>query len=287
MSDLDAHISKWVGEITMIHTDTFLRIGHSHQVCEDYIINGEFMTSICTPIKYVILSDGCSSSKNTEMGARILCHLAKQYLLYRKDDYRFPSLDYDEMGLWIIHNAELTARQLGLTRNCLDATLIIAYEFQGVYHIYMYGDGVVAVQGKDKKVSIMEIEFTKNAPYYLSYKIDPERMDLYDKMGQDLLIHHDSHVTDNTNGYAYDYKTFFRYDAIYFPNILISSDGISSFTRLGDPEQTLEIAEEFLLFKSTKGEFLKRRLKRALKNYDADGINHMDDLSVGAFLYED
>ena len=66
-----------------------------------------------------------------------------------------------------------------------------------------------------------------------------------------------------------------------------SSDGLASFTKGTEPEQTLEIAKEFLAYKSTKGEFLKRRLKRATKLYEADGINHNDDLSVGAFLYEE
>ncbi len=265
----------------MIHTDTFLKIGKTHLECEDYIITGD------DPCKYVILSDGCSSSKKTEMGARILCHLAKQYLLYRKNDYRFPDLDYDEMGSWIIHNAELTARQLGLKISCLDATLIIAYGYQGKYHIYMYGDGAVVIQGKDNRVSVMEVDFSKNAPYYLSYRIDPERMDLFHKMGQFVSIK--GHISDriNENTYAYDYKTRFCYEAEYFPRILICSDGLSSFVKGGDPEQTLEIAKEFLAYKSTKGEFLKRRLKRAIKLYEADDIHHNDDLSVGAFLYED
>jgi len=54
-----------------------------------------------------------------------------------------------------------------------------------------------------------------------------------------------------------------------------------------DPEQTIEIATDFLAYKSTKGEFLKRRLKRATKLYEAAGIFHNDDLSVGAFLHEE
>lgn len=265
----------------MIQTDTFLKIGKTHQVCEDYIISGDI------PTKYVILSDGCSSSKQTDMGARILCHLAKQYLLYRKDDYRFPCLDYNEMGSWIIHNAELVARQLGLKTTCLDATLIIAYAFQGIYYIYMYGDGVIVIEGMDKKISVMEVEFTKNAPFYLSYKIDPERMDLFHKMDQDLIVKHTSDTVSNKNGYAYDYKCLFRYDTQFFPKILICSDGLTSFMKGTDPEQTLEIAKEFLSYKSTKGEFLKRRLKRATKIYEADGIFHGDDLSVGAFLCEE
>ena len=265
----------------MIQTDTFLKIGKTHLVCEDYIITGD------APVKYIILSDGCSSSKNTEMGARILCHLAKQYLLYRKDDYRFPALDYDEMGAWIIHNAELTARQLGLNKTCLDATLIIAYECDGKYHIYMYGDGVVIIESKDKKLFAMEIEFTKNAPYYLSYRIDPERMDLFHKMEQDLLIKHPSRGDKDPLIYAYDYQTRFCYETYYFPRILICSDGATSFMQGTEPFPNLDVAKEFLAFKSIKGEFLKRRLKRALKIYDEAGVHHMDDLSVGAFLYEE
>jgi len=264
----------------MIKTDTFLKIGKTHQECEDYIISGD------RPIKYVILSDGCSSSKNTEMGARILCHLAKQYLLYRNDDYRFPDLDYNEMGLWIIHSAELSARQLGLTRSCLNATLIIAYEFNGRVYIYMYGDGAVITQDISGVISLMEVEYTKNAPYYLSYKIDPEGMDQFHKLGQDMIIK-STFKSVHENTYAYDYKPLFRYDTDIFPKILICSDGISSFIKDSKPEQTIEIAKEFLTYKSTTGEFLKRRLKRATKIYEADGIYHSDDLSVGAFLYEE
>lgn len=263
-----------------INTDTFLKIGKTHQECEDYIISGD------NPNKYIILADGCSSSDQTEMGARILCHLAKQYLNYRALDYRFPNLDYDEMGLWIIHNAELAARQLGLQRSCLDATLIIAYECLGAIHIYMYGDGVIVTDNGDGMISLMEIEYTQNAPYYLTYRIDPERMDAFHKLGQDLII---KSVFENTNEntYAYDYKTKFQYPTDIFSKIMICSDGISSFVKGTEPEQTIEIAKEFLAYKSTKGEFLKRRLKRAIKIYEADGINHNDDLAVGAFLYEE
>jgi len=265
----------------MIQTDTFLRIGKTHQECEDYIISGDY------PCKYVILSDGCSSSNQTEMGARILCHLAKQYLMYRKDDYRFPNLNYKEMGLWIIHNAEFAARQLGLLRNCLDATLIVAYEWEDIVHIYMYGDGAVIVQ-KNDTISIMEIDYTKNAPFYLSYKINPEAMDLFHDLKQDLTITTSFNLASkHSHSYAYDYETKYEYHLGNFSRILICSDGISSFKKQSEPEQTIEIAKEFLAYKSTKGEFLKRRLKRAIKIYEANGIHHDDDLSVGAFINEE
>jgi hypothetical protein len=62
----------------MIQTDIFRRIGATHAVCEDYIIEGN------KPFPFIILADGCSTAKNTDMGARILCHLAKQYVMYRQ-----------------------------------------------------------------------------------------------------------------------------------------------------------------------------------------------------------
>ncbi len=265
----------------MIETDTFLTIGSTHSICEDYIISGDL------PYPYIILSDGCSSSKNTDMGARILCHLAKQYLLYRKDDYRFPHLDYNELGLWIIHNAELVVRQLGIHKSCLNATLIIAYVYEGYYYIYTYGDGSFVLQSKSGIITITEFEFTKNAPYYLEYKIDPEAMDAYHNLKQDLIIKNNIDGVVFEHKYAYDFKNLVTLSCDEFPRILLCSDGLSSFmhNKIKPIDPTI-VGKEFLLYKSTKGEFLKRRIKRALKNYDKDGIEHFDDLSVGAFINE-
>jgi serine/threonine protein phosphatase PrpC len=267
----------------MIQTDTFLRIGKSHQVCEDYIISGDL------PTKYIILADGCSSSKDTEMGARILCHLAKQFLLYRKDNYKFPQLDYDEMGLWIIHNAELSAMQLGLSRSCLNATLIIAYEFNNDYYVYMYGDGVVILQDERGAIKYIKIEYSKNAPFYLSYRINPENMDEFHKLGQDLIFESNvtGDITPYQNKYAYDFKTQWMFPCKWHPTMLICSDGIVSFQKDTEIQNIMPVSKDFLAYKSTKGEFLRRRLKRALKIYEENGIHHIDDLSVGAFRYED
>jgi len=105
-------------------------------------------------------------------------------------------------------------------------------------------------------------------------------------MKQDLIIRTTfEHATQHS--YAYDYETKFSYDIDRFPRILICSDGISSFMNGVDPEQTIEITKEFLAYKSIKGEFLKRRLKRAIKVYESNGVYHNDDLSVGAFINEE
>jgi len=265
----------------MLNTDIFLKIGDSHKVCEDYIIQGS------TPVPFIILSDGCSSSNNTEMGARILCHLAKQYLQYRGDN--LYDIDYHKMGNWIIHNAELTARQLGLKISCLDATLIVSYELDGTVFVHMYGDGAVVVKYTDGFIQVDRMEFTNNAPYYLSYLIDEYRDEVYHLNNNEKTYYID--FSDGRMPFsqmmAYDCKMTFSFSLTTNPTIFICSDGIESFIKK-DPSQRdilkpLEVLMDFMAFKNVKGEFLKRRMKKALKNLDNQGITHYDDLSIGAY----
>ncbi|MCF8019875.1 MAG: protein phosphatase 2C domain-containing protein [Vallitaleaceae bacterium] len=264
----------------MINIDTFLKIGDSHKVCEDYVIQGS------TPFPYIILSDGCSSSDNTEMGARILCHLAKQYLTYRGDN--LYGLDYHKLGQWVIHNAELTARQLGLKVSSLDATLIVSYEIDSVVYVHMYGDGVVVAKDRDGGIGVDFIEFTNNAPYYLTYLLDDFRDHIYhtNKNSKSLNAINPNGRTSNIE-LAYDHKVILKYETMSCPTIFICSDGIQSFIKK-DPSQrdifpVEAIVPDMMAFKNTKGEFLKRRLKRALKTLNNDGIVHYDDLSIGAY----
>ena len=58
----------------MLQIDSYFTNGKVNKVCQDYVIHGE------TPVPYVILCDGCSSSKFTDVGARILAHSAKEAL---------------------------------------------------------------------------------------------------------------------------------------------------------------------------------------------------------------
>jgi len=263
----------------LIQIDTFIDKGSSHQICEDYIISGY------DPFPYIILSDGCSSSKNTEMGARILCYLSKQYLKYRKEDLH--NLKYRQIGNWIIHNSEMVARQLGLSINCLDATLIIAFHIDGQIYVYMYGDGAI-IKKKGDDITINKIDFNKNAPYYLSYQIDDYRNNLYHEMGNDLTITISGSDGESCEVYAYDYPAFFTFNARDFDTLFITSDGIFSFIVESATERRVvpegDVLPDFMNFKNVKGEFLKRRLNKALKNLNRRDINHYDDLSVGAFI---
>jgi len=260
-----------------MNIDTFLEIGSQHKICEDYIVAGN------DPVPYIIISDGCSTSDNTEMGSRILSHLAKQFLKYNADELH--DIDYWKLGSWVIHNAEQTARHLGLSRSCLTATLIVAYYLDGNLRIMMYGDGSFVTVGSMGSIEITSIEYESNAPYYLVYLIDQFRHDLYSERGPVKKIkttYGDSSITEEN--VAYDNPSIFNINMNLNPLVLPMSDGIDSFLHGGDRQTTEQIMPLFVDFKNTKGEFLKRRLNKQMKSFAKSGIHHFDDLSIGAFL---
>jgi serine/threonine protein phosphatase PrpC len=279
----------------MISIDTFIEIGSQHKVCEDYILSGT------DPLPFIILADGCSSSDDSEMGARILCHLAKQYIQYNGIDSK--NIDYEgRLGNWVIHNAEMIARQLGLKKTCLDATLIVAYVIDDYFYAHMYGDGFILLESTSWESILYDlrwITYSKNAPYYLNYEIDDERARMY----REMKIKKELNYLYIPNG-----KDIPKIEPIKCPSyvpyvflhsmkehhkILICSDGISSFL---DPmaginsNKLIEVhtlLHEIFGFKNTKGKFLKRRCNKYMKQLKKIGVEHFDDLAIGAFLYKD
>ena len=260
-----------------MNLDTFIEIGSQHKVCEDYIISGR------DPVPYIILSDGCSTANNTEMGARILCHLAKQFLLYNRDDLHH--MDYWKLGMWVIHNAEQTARQLGLSRSCLTATLIVAYHLDNNLRIMIYGDGSFVTVGQMGSIEITSVEFESNAPYYLVYAIDQFRSDLYNEKSPDKFV---NKIYGDASSYkeqfAYDHPLVYNINTTLNPLVLVMSDGVDSFLHHTEPQPAEQIMPLFTNFKNIKGEFLKRRLNKQMKSFEKSGIHHYDDFSIGAFL---
>jgi len=265
----------------MIQCDSFLTIGSQHKVCEDYILSGN------TPFPYVILSDGCSSSPNTDTGARILCQITERFLM--KEWNYLNRINHHDMGMWILHNAEAVVKFLGMNMTCLDATLIIAYEVDDIIKIHTYGDGAIISMDENGDLQLESISYEGNAPYYLSYMLDSERHEIY--LSED---HTKTYTTlrDNGSGITeereFDVEDEFIFHPDIDPLIFICSDGIESFTQkhnLLSKVEVIELAKRFSAFKNTKGEFLKRRMNKELKLLEREGYTHFDDLSIGAFLY--
>ena len=293
--------------------DSFLKIGHSHEQCQDYILTGT------DPCPYIILADGCSGAEDSDIGARLLCHTALKYL--KKNQSRLDRLDPPEkLGQDIIVDSAFALKVHFNTKiDCLDATLIIAYKFKGYYHIYMYGDGVVFRVDPDDVVNFTRVYYKPNAPGYLRYRIDG-----YEK-------YQNSHVVKLTDTHAgvHSYDSMEPWHHIIHKDdvktLLVASDGVESFMyndqvsfktlynelrhvvltqsphgsitempkiiedRFNPKIKELDwydVVGEMIDFKNTNGVFLKRRVKKVMKNYLKEGFINDDDLSIGCFYEE-
>ena len=271
----------------MIITDTFIEIGSQHKVCEDYILK------LDSP-QAVIICDGCSSSKDTDMGARIIANITKMKMQYNPallKDLLASARTYDEVqqyGLGIISDADGISTRLGLGETALDSTLIIAVKNpdRNSINVFFYGDGYLILKYKNDDIEIMQIDYDNNAPFYLSYSLN------IDRLGQYLNIELQKTITwSGANAYSIKDPAELRLTKeIPLGNIeavMIASDGLGSFISKMDPIPLESIIRSFLIFPVKHGEFLKRTMTYHLNRLKKEGINHYDDLSIGAFLVKE
>jgi len=294
----------------MITTDIFLRRGSEHDICEDYILNGK------NPFPYVIVSDGCSSAKNTDIGARVLATCAKNILL--EYDFvkfflentnggdRYTSI-YRSLGLTIIMNALTFIKTLKLDEQCLSATLIISFCLNNYVYTYVYGDGSVIYTDNFGTV-VRKVTFPSNAPFYLIYMKDVNKEKEYiRKYGDEKKIIENIRINPNMVSKQYlkdlDVPTSFTHenkagspavfrDLMYSDVtgsgiLLVTSDGIETFVRTLTMEKYDhdDIINNITAFKNLGGVFVKRRLKKFLSEMARKKISHLDDLSIGGICH--
>lgn len=300
-----------------MNIDSFLKIGHSHTICQDYIFSGEFSLNSGIDVPYIILADGCSSAANSDIGARLLCYGALSIL---KQIPNLDKLDWHEFGYEVISNARKVLIDYFPTLHidCLDATLIVAYRYGDYYKIFMYGDGCIYFINTDGSQHYRKVSFEPNAPPYLRYLINDT--ELYCRSNVRMSIERND--VDSADHF-FDATASFQLDLLVrdIKTLVIASDGIESFmfkdeelykTRYLNlrnavrqfkirPSVTdlvcddddlvpvdkeisfLKVFQEITDFKLTKGPFLNRRVKKVLKEYLKSGFTNDDDLSIGCF----
>jgi len=295
-----------------MNIDTFLKIGHSHTICQDYILSGT------DPCPYIILGDGCSQAKDSDIGARILCHTALRYL--KGHQSQLLNMDGDKMGQDIILDAEIAKYNFYTKIDCLDSTLIIVYKLGGYYNIYMYGDGVLFWKEPNGKVNIRRMIYKPNAPAYLRYKIDgfekyknshvvafceTERGEyLRDQSMSCFNIHiHENEVQDlfiaSDGVESFIFREELLYKTLYnqLKAEVLENSPRGSITEMPRIiENTFipivkdlfykTVVENMMDFKSTDSTFLSRRVKKVMREYLKKGFINDDDLSIGCFHEE-
>ena len=211
-------------------TDHCFHKGYTHEVCEDYafsdVVNGIPMAVVC---------DGCSSSTGeVDVGARILAHAFKNAVANLP---MFHNNIQQEIIGYILQDIREVKSVIRLSNETFDCTMNGIFIYENKVHHIMFGDGYLGVHG-DYGVSV---EYTENAPLYISYLMDNDRLDQYiDRFNQYVQItvgDSDESKFIDVNDYllnkmyytAYDLNDLFRTYHDKRISITVMSDGVASF----------------------------------------------------------
>ena len=261
-----------------MNSDSAFVIGSTHAVCEDYAVCWNSIDKT-----YALIADGCSSSKDTDIGARVFLRCLELQ-------------ETIEAGSYLAVQAAMTTIQaLGLTRDALNCTSLAAVAVEKGAVASCYGDGVIVLGRRDDSRVIVTSSYESNAPNYPSYQLDLETSKLFH--GQDYQKTLQYEVLDSAGVSTIllttkteDPRCTILVPQEHFQYVAIFSDGISSFQRYEQTDtgktafsiSTNSILQELLApFTATTGSFVQRRLKRFLKNCEEKGWHHSDDLSMG------
>jgi hypothetical protein len=266
-------------------TDSHFVIGHMHltagKPCQDYAIakvQGAG-TANC------VLSDGCSTGGMTDVGARVVALSMANALQYswrgQPPELRDKAMLEAKIAL------DLSSNDLLATSLCIQ----LHPELGG--WIYMEGDGVIAFKNREGLINMTRYEWANNMPYYPIYR-------------QNLDTFLEAHGTDPEGkrmtvekwkvkacGYCKTWEETDKFELPlkaglsgilipivptelpYLDLIAIFSDGICQIEGM----DWKDAVKELLAFKSTGGEFVKRRMNAFVKNALKLGHKPQDDLS--------
>ena len=293
-----------------MNTDAYFEIGSTHPICEDYAIAGINKES---GLAYAVVSDGCSGSNTrgpVDLGARILSHSFKQYFRKTKHlsapyfwelpegpEYKLNRKMLNDIhGEAIAMNSHRVIGSMDLPLETIDATIVAAISNGKKIKTFIWGDGAIIVRYQSGDVTLRYVNYESGAPFYLSYLLDPQRMDNYEKSFKhtkktlttvDLRDPAVSMVEDTPlfEGVYFDFDVDQDENAIEY--IAVVSDGIETYRNDDNsPRNIIEIAQEFISFKTPRGAFVNRRLLNGMqKRCRREDIHHYDDISCAAIYF--
>ena len=258
--------------------DTFIQKG-KHPVCEDAILafNKQSLS-----FQGIALSDGCSSSNDSHLGSTLLTLEINRFIqTWSWTDIRgVPS---SELNQTMIYRIKHLMKEYFLDSSAFDATLGLAYKFHRYYNITLFGDGIVGIKLKNKPWEYHVVDYDHNAPFYISYGADEERLMNYQSQFQDQIKTVD--IYDGADHRFTASSELFQPIDFRFPieeveMIMISSDGLKSFrNKMGEVLPIETVLNEVTAFKNLNGQFVQRRMNGFLRNF-SDYTNE-DDVSIG------
>lgn len=231
--------------------DCFTRRGRGKRACADAVaVAGGRLT----------LSDGCSSSPDTDLGARLLVRAGG---------------DVAQAIAW--------AAALDLPIDALDATCLTADADEDGVRVAVQGDGVIAARSHDGRIDVWRVEFASNAPAYPTLAHDPDRLAAWrERFGDARSVHGPDGVEQR---HGHDALTW-RLGWDTYDRVALFSDGIcaldalveSETGRVFQPVPCGDAIAELLAVPHPRGAFVERRVRRL---FDRTGWRAGDDFAMG------
>lgn len=283
-----------------MQVDSFFKQGASHKICEDYAIHGTMRGN-----PFIIVCDGCSGSKDTDFGARLMARSAKKALseLYANSMY-FDELEPTDLIELFEKETEHYLRSALLATysdiSVADATLLVAFIYADKLYWYMRGDGAIAIKYRNGDLIVNEVKFHSGAPYYLSYDLSKSKELAYiEQFGTDksFIKYNNASDTLELEHHCLPYHALIAdvLDLDTIDSITLMSDGIDALqyknTYTGERNVNLlkirPTIRNALAFKNYNGEFVQRRMNRFMRDIDKMGVEPFDDISVATIWVGD
>ena len=253
----------------MFHSDNATITGTKHSKTaignQDYSLTGTVDDS-----SYLLISDGCSSGRHTDLGSRFITLSARELVCQAP----FNPLLFKAELLEI-----LSTKKHMLTPDDWLATLGVAV-IRGEYlQVAFMGDGHIIIKYTNGNIRLVSLEYTQNRPYYLAYDMFNYTIpdsDNHFVIHNRLLDSYGDIITEDTQLYA-ENKPYTDVFPLTDANFLaISTDGLGT-SSMGVEKMAMEVCA----IKSATGCFMKRRMGWIMRDSTR---NVMDDFTVAAAI---
>lgn len=262
-----------------MNIDSHYIIGNGHKVCQDYTLHGETEHFV-----YGFLCDGCSGAKDTDFGARLIAHAAKNNIDYLEKFFNKGNF-WDIFLTTIFSRLESSQFLEKSNIDFLSSTLlcVLHHKQSGKTQYSIFGDGNIIIKYKNGFINRTFLEFENSAPFYPYLNFFKDKNDnffsknYYANQPENFSRLVCQNLSPN-NEYVFVKKnqTHF-YDYCYdFEWIALTSDGVESFQ---NENSSVSIAK-MLDFKNFSGKFVERRSERFARDQEKQDLSWFDDLSL-------
>lgn len=262
-------------------------IGKSHVTCDDFAACHSW-----GDVQVSIVADGCSSSKNSDIGSRLLTMELLHTLerIHGSYDNIIQSSFQITLHSCLLQLHDRYSHILG--DHFLDCTVLAAVSDGARTTVLMIGDGAILMERKDGSQVFYRYDFDYNMPAYASYLLDSCRHTNYlsEVKGYDRQV---VNVVDGTVSQVFERVDLMGLPLVTFEwshdlmaKLALCTDGIESFTGPNGLVDWVEVGRKVLASKVPNAGFLQRRVSRILEDYSKESIFNSDDVSAVALVTE-